>query len=159
PLDGVYVLTVAEEHYEVSISPEMPTLRFEFLARRGALTVDRIRIHEVLYRLEERLGYPARGDLWSPGYFHAELEPHQDVVLTASTETWEVLEALSPRDLIAADHDRRERLLADGCRGISRLSGRKCAVDDFEKELLFAADQFIVSPAGRVHHAARARAA
>jgi predicted glycogen debranching enzyme len=161
PLDEVYVLTVAEDRYEVSINPEQPTLRFEFLARRGALTVDRIRIHEVLYRLEERLGYPARGDLWSPGYFHVDLEPERDVVLVASTESWEVLEALSPRDAMTAEHERRQRLLADGCRSLSRgtAGGGKGAVDAFSKELLFAADQFIVSPAGRTHHAARARAA
>ena len=160
PLDDVYVISVAEERYEVSTSPELPPLRFEFRARGGVLTVDRIRIHEVLYRLEERLGYPARGDLWSPGYFRADLEPGHDAVLVASTESWEVLEALSPRDAIAAEQERRERLLADGCRSLSRLNGRTSDhVETFEKELLLAADQFIVSPAGRVHHAARARAA
>src|SRR5262249_39826567 len=123
PLDSVYVLSVAEDRYEVSTTPELPPLRFEFFAPGGALTVDRIRIHQVVYRLEARLGYPALGDLWSPGYFHAELQPGRDLVLSASTESWEVLGALTPAQAMVAERERRERLLADGARSFRRASG------------------------------------
>src|SRR5262249_9720301 len=80
--------------------------------------------------------------------------------LLASTENWEVLGAMNPQDAITAESDRRERLLADGCRSLARASNRPVeSVCDFEKELLFAADQCIVAPAGRIRDAARARAA
>lgn len=160
PIDSNYVLTVAEDRYEVSNQPELPPLRFQFVATGGALTVDRIRIHEVMYRLEERLGYPARGDLWSPGYFHAELLPGKDVVLVASTESWEVMTSLTPPQAMVAERERRMRLLADGARSYRRASGRKAMkLEPTACELILAADQFMVTPAGRIHDAARARAA
>jgi predicted glycogen debranching enzyme len=160
PLDAVYVLTVAEDRYEVSTTPDLPPLRFTFVARGGALTVDRIRIVEVVYRLEERLGYPARGDLWSPGYFHAELDPGQEIALVASTESWEVLGALTSAQARVAERERRERLLADGTRVLRRAgSRRRKTVEKSVQELILAADQFIITPAGRIQDASRARAA
>jgi len=110
PLDSAeYALVVADDRYEVIRGSELPPLRFRFAAPKGVLTVDRIRLHEVTYRLEEMLGYPAHGELWSPGYFSAEFAEHE-VVLTASTEIWEVLSALSAREAIDAEQERRERL-------------------------------------------------
>ena len=32
----------------------------------------------MLYRVEESRGYDSRGDLWSPGYFRADLAREQD---------------------------------------------------------------------------------
>jgi len=44
PLDSRYVLTVAEDQYEVCSGNDLPPLRLQFFAAGGALTVDRIRI-------------------------------------------------------------------------------------------------------------------
>lgn len=159
PLDSAeYVLLVADDRYEVMRGSELPPLRFRFAAPKGVLTVDRIRLHEVTYRLEEMLGYPAHGELWSPGYFSADLT-EREVVLTASTEIWEVLSALSAREAIHAEQERRERLLSDATRSFRKFSPKKTAtLDRTAKELVLAADQFLVKPAGRMHHEARAQA-
>jgi predicted glycogen debranching enzyme len=89
------------------------------------------------------------GSLASPGYFRADLDADASVTLVASTEPWDVIEALSPGDAEAAEHGRRRALLS--------LAGP--ADSQLEAELVLAADQFIISPAGRVEEGARARAA
>ncbi len=71
-LDSSYTLTVGNDRYEVSAGTDLPPLRLILDGQNAALTVDRIRIEQVAYRIEERRGYPAHGDLWSPGFFHAE---------------------------------------------------------------------------------------
>lgn len=159
PSEFAYTLVVAGDHYEIS-QGDLPPLRFRFIGPKGVLVVDRIRIHEILYRLEEQLGYPARGALWSPGHFDADFTSGTDIVLTASTENWEVLEALTASEAISAEQDRRERLLHEATRSFRRASrNRRRSLDRTARELILAADQFLVVPAGRMHHQARARAA
>ena len=96
PLTSGYTLTVAENCYEVSNSTDLPPLRLMMTGPDTALTVERQRIQEVLYRIEENRGYAARGDLWSPGYFCAELSKGQVTTLVASSETWDTIQALNP---------------------------------------------------------------
>jgi predicted glycogen debranching enzyme len=144
--DPSYVLMVAEDRYEVTLS-NLPPLRFLLYGSKGALTIEKIRVQEIIYRIEERRGYPARGDLWSPGYFHAELRKDADTTLVASTEAWETMRALGPREALEAEPERRSRL-------IQRTAGDRGTA----AELIFAADQFIITPAGRLQDVARALA-
>src|SRR5205085_8505701 len=58
--------------------------------------------------------------------------------------------ALSPREARAAEGQRRRHLLNQAA---------PAARSDTPAELVMAADQFIITPAGRVEEAARARAA
>ena len=112
-----------------------------------------MRIQEIVYRIEERRGYPARGDLWSAGYFHAELRPDADATLVVQ-EGWESMSALAPADALQEEEERRRRLVqrANG-------NGHDPAVDpDCITQLLLAADQFLITPAGRIQDVARARA-
>ena len=53
-------------------------------------------IQHVLYPVEQSRGYEATGDLWSPGYFRMTLEPQGTATIVASTEPWEVVDALDP---------------------------------------------------------------
>ncbi len=148
-----YTLSVLEEdQYEVSSSETslLPPLRFLLYGQRAALTVDRIHIEEVLYRIEESRGYAARGDLWSPGYLHLNLSKGHDATLVASTESWEVIRALPPDDAFDVEYDRRRRLLAEA---------HPLAQDGTQAELVLAADQFIITPTGRIQDRARAFAA
>ena len=149
-LDPSYVLMVAEDRYEVSLS-NLPPLRFFLYGAKAALTIDKIRVQEIIYRIEERRGYPARGDLWSPGYFHAELTKGSDMTLVASTEPWETMRTLSPDEALASEPERRAALLEKAVANAAAIQGTAA-------ELVFAADQFIIRPAGRLHDAARARA-
>src|SRR5436190_20182279 len=113
------------------------------------LTLDAKARNEVPYRMEALRGYEAAGTLWSPGYFRADLSPDDPVTLIASTERWDAVEALRPDAAAAAENGRRRRLLEIAHRSDGPL---------LESELVLAADQFIITPAGRAEEAARAHA-
>ncbi|HLH04630.1 MAG TPA: amylo-alpha-1,6-glucosidase [Bryobacteraceae bacterium] len=145
-----YLFTVRDHTYELKCSGDIPPLRMKLLAKAGAVTVDPHEIHDVTYEVERSRGYIWRGDLWSPGYWTVELDSSHDVTLVASTESWEILSALTPRAAWDAEHERKRRLL---------LETRSDNCDDFCRELVWAADQFLFTPVGRVADTARARAA
>ena len=138
------------DRYEISAGMPLPPLRFQLYGKDCALTVDRLRIDQILYRIEEVRGYAARGDLWSPGFLSVTLTRGQDAALLASTEPWEVMQAMAPDEAFDAEYDRRRRLLAEA---------HPLAQDGSPAELVLAADQFIITPTGRVEDTARARAA
>ena len=151
PLSEPYALHAVGDRFELSADPSLPSLRLALRDAPGALTVDAKRVTQVLYRIEKSRGEPATGDLWSPGYFRVDLLPSgQATTLIASTESWETLGALMPSDARSAERERRARLLSTAV---------PAARDGLAAELVLAADQFIVTPAGRVEDAARARAA
>jgi predicted glycogen debranching enzyme len=148
PLDRPYTITVIEDRYEIA-GEGVPPLRLRICGEGGTLTVEPRRARQVLYRMEESRGYESSGELWSPGYFRVGLHPATGATLVASTEPWEAIEALSPDGALAAERQRRERLLA----------APEAAREGTAAELVLAADQFIIEPAGRVEDAARAQAA
>jgi predicted glycogen debranching enzyme len=145
-----YTVMVRDRHYELKCSNDIPPLRMMLLGDEGAFAIDSTTVREVIYDLERSRGYTWRGDLWSPGYFSAELSAGSDVSLVASTENWDVMSALSPRQAWDAEHDRKRRLLFEAHPNICR---RTC------RELVWAADQFLFTPVGRQEDTARARAA
>jgi len=104
----------------------------------------------VLYRVERSRGYEWTGDLWSAGSFRITLAPGQEVALVASTESWDTIDALSPAAARALDLTRRQRLLA---------AAPARARDGVAAELVLAADQFLIVPAGRVADTAQTHAA
>jgi predicted glycogen debranching enzyme len=150
PLDGNYAFTVIEDTFEVSSQTNIPPLRLKLFGEQKSLTMDRTRIREVIYRIEESRGYAARGDLWSPGYFSVLLSPDAPVTLIASSESWDTIRAISPQYAISAEKMRRRRLLA---------RAKDVPVSAPALELVLAADQFIIVPEGRVDDAMRAHAA
>jgi predicted glycogen debranching enzyme len=145
-----YSLTATGRRYELSGGADIPCLRMALAGRYPALTLEEKGVSSVPYDLEKHRGYPAVGSLWSPGYFRAALTPAESVTLIASTETWEVIEALTPEAASRAELERRRGLL-----GVAST----VANDPFSAQLVLAADQFIITPAGRADEAARARAA
>jgi predicted glycogen debranching enzyme len=145
-----YTLTFCEGRYEVTAGPDIPPLRMLAYGERTALTLDEKGAGEIPYEMERRRGYPSVGSLYSPGYFRGDLRPGSDVTLVASTESWETIHALSPAEAAEAERDRRRRLIS-----IAGAAGE----DPIGAELVLAADQFIITPAGRAEEAARARAA
>ena len=149
PLAHTYTLNATRTRYELSADAPIPPLRLQLHGVGAALTLDEKGVSSVPYEMEQRRGYEATGSLWSPGYFRANLAVGQDVTLVASTEPWEAIVALCPADAARAEQDRRRRLLSISKRDES---------DPFAAELVLAADQFIITPAGRAEEAARARA-
>jgi predicted glycogen debranching enzyme len=144
-----YVVTGIKNRYEVSGGSDLPVLRLRLHGSGSALTLDEVGNAHVPYAMEKLRGYESVGSLSSPGYFRADLHPEQAVTLIASTEPWETIEALTPDQAAQAELSRRERLLE-----IARPIKDRLAC-----ELVLAADQFIITPAGRVEEAARAKAA
>lgn len=142
-----YTLTAVENQFELS-APNLPPLRLS--AGEGAnFTVESRTVDGVVYRVEQARGYPAVGSLHSPGYFTLALDGDEAATLTASTETWEAIQALSPAAARQAEARRRGRLVAQAAPG---------ARGGFARELVYAADQFVIQPAGRAEEAVRAHA-
>jgi predicted glycogen debranching enzyme len=149
PLAHNYTLTAVQNRYELSGDAPLPPLRLQVHAAGAALTLDEKGFSGVPYEMEKRRGYEAVGSLWSPGYCRGDLAIGHDVTIVASTEPWDRIVALNPKDAEGAEQDRRRRLLS-----IARRDGS----DPFAAELVLAADQFVIMPAGRAEEAARARA-
>jgi len=149
PLGGPYALTVVGDRYEVDPGEGLPPLRWLLYGERAELAVDRETIQQVYYAFEDSRGYDSYGAFWCPGCFRALLAPGQTVTLLASTEQWDTMQALGPDDALAAERERRRRLLATAV---------PAARDDYGAELVAAADQFLIEPAGRIADAARLHA-
>jgi predicted glycogen debranching enzyme len=103
----------------------------------------------MVYYTEEVRGYESRGQMWSPGYFHVQFSTDTGATLTASTESWEMMTALGPSDAFATEIERRRTL-------ISRA--HPAAQSGLGAELVIAADQFVITPVGRMQDVARAHA-
>ena len=148
---GPYKLSAVESRFEIAPPrPGFPTLRMRLYGDEGAFTISAANFPQVLYRVEQSRGYASEGGLWSPGFFHVNLAAEQPATLVGSTEKWEIVEVLNPLQALSAERERRARL----------LDGADCAAgDEVAEELTFAADQFVITPAGRFEEAARAHAA
>ena len=145
-----YSLSASSGRYEIVGPSPYPSLRMHIVGDQPAFTIDGHEVHNHIYRIERDRGYDHIGALWSPGYFRADLANGRDVTLTASTESWEALLALSPEEALAAEYVRRGRLLVAADPSVHGGMG---------DELVLAADQFIITPGSRVEDAARAAAA
>jgi predicted glycogen debranching enzyme len=150
PLGRPYEFRAVGTDFEISLKGSgLPPLRLKLCSTDATFTLKGKRIENILYPIEESRGYLARGDLWSPGYFRVALEAGHRVTLVASTESFETMCVHEPEQALEAERGRRRRLLAQA--PAEARSG-------VAAELVFAADQFIITPAGRVEEAARARA-
>ncbi len=149
-----YIFSIRGRHYEIRAGDNSPypypPLRMVIDGDAGAFTHEGGSTRELAYQVEAERGYHSRGLLWSPGFFHANLRARREATLIASTEPWSTALALTPTQAFAADRERRRRLLS-----IAHPSARSGS----GAELVLAADQFIMTPAGRLEDAARARAA
>jgi predicted glycogen debranching enzyme len=130
-------------------SAGIPPLRLKIDGAGHRFIADERVTSEFVYPVEESRGYEFRGALWTPGYFEFELSVGSCVTLIASTESEEVMLALSPDEAARCEQERRRRLI---------LSALPQAQDETGAELVLAADQFIITPAGRVVDATRAAA-
>lgn len=148
--DDIYTVTAHGNRYEISAKGDGPRLRLTAHAERVAFTVESSLRSDLLYRVEERRGYDHSGSLWSPGYFRVDLLPGKPATLIASTENWDIIDALGPERALAAERDRHQRLLAAAQPGVREGPAR---------ELVLAADQFLIAPTSRQQDAAWAKAA
>ena len=145
-----YAITAQGQQYEVSSNPGLPALRLMMAGcENPTFTADGGRRRECVFPTEAQRGYEARGWMWSPGHFSAELRSDCDVTLIAATEPWHIMRALTPEHARNFEVERRSRLVA-----LSMPPAR----DGLAAELVLAADNFIISPVGRIADIARAHA-
>jgi predicted glycogen debranching enzyme len=134
-----YRFTVAEGYHEIQAG-ELPPLRISVRGEDVQFLAEPGRADDFVYRVEESRGYEYEGALWSPGRFQVTLGPQDTVSLIASTEMVEVMNALAPTHALQAENERRRRLL---------VATPEILRDGVGAELVLAADQFIIIPAGR----------
>jgi hypothetical protein len=145
----LYDFVITNEGFEITAGGQLPALRMLVHGTNSEFIVEQLHVLSQEYALERARGYPSVGALWSPGYISLMLDQHSEVGFVASTEPWETIRALTPQQALAAEVLRR-----------TELHGRvsSAARGTVAGEMVLAADQFIIAPAGRVEEAARARA-
>ena len=150
-LAAPYKLTAIDGRYEIAAARrKLPPLRMQLHGHESAFTIAPSKIPQVVYRIEQQRGYAYEGELWSPGFFRVDLTERSTATLVASTEPWDIIDVLGPEDVLVAECERRARLLHGAIPKVRQ---------NFPAELVFAADQFVITPAGRFEEVARAHAA
>jgi predicted glycogen debranching enzyme len=145
-----YPLHAVGARIELTAPPPLPPLRLHLSGQRTSFVIEPMAVPDIAYSTEESRGYASRGKLYSPGRFRAELAPAGEAALIASTEPWETILPISAREAVAAEAERRHRLL-DAAPPAARRGPAA--------ELVLAADQFVIRPAGRHEDHVRARIA
>ena len=135
-----YSLHAFGARIEVTAPQPLPCLRLHLHADVPTFVIQPGSVPDLAYETEESRGYASRGQLYSPGRFRAELSTEAPVALVASTEPWETVRTMSPEAALAAECERRHRLL-DAAPPRARTGPAA--------ELVLSADQFVIRPAGR----------
>jgi predicted glycogen debranching enzyme len=150
PIAEPYIITAIDDRLEISTARPHPPLRLKLYGLHATFALDGHEIRGVHYLAEAERGYADVGELWTPGYFSVNVTAETSATLVASTESWDVLGALAPEQAQSAERERRQRLR------VAAVPGARTGI---AAELVLAADQFVITPAGRLEDAARARAA
>lgn len=139
PAASAFPLTIMEDRYEITLPDAMPSLKLGLRPHRGLFVADPRISANVSYRVDRDRGSDHVEDLFSPGYFTADLSPQQPMAIVFSVEPWERLES-DPSEIFEAERRRLDTL---------RSPPPDPERDDFAGQLMLAADQFIVTPAAR----------
>ena len=145
-----YVLRVQGSRFEVLAGDWLPTLRLFLRGENTNFTYSAGAQREIHYLKDAERGYESRGLLWSPGFFGVDVSPAKTATLIGSTESWGTMLALNPEEALNFYHERRARLISSAVPGAQTSPAA---------DLVVAADQFIINPAGRIQDTARAHAA
>ena len=149
PVTDAHQVADADGWLRVSTPEDLPWLRMRVDDASVKFVADVQRRSELEFSMEKSRGYESQGSLWSPGYFIMELRPDAPVTFIASTERIEIATALSAPDAAACELERRRRLA---------YAANKNVQDAVGIELVLAADQFIITPAGRIADSTRSKA-
>ena len=147
--DDGYTAVESDGFLRVSVQGDLPPLQLRVTGGSGGFRRDAKTRTELEFPMEKARGYDVQGRLWSPGSFVVDLRANETVSLVASTERVEVISALPTADALSCEMERRRRL--------ARSAGDTLN-DTVGVELVVAADQFIITPVGRVRDATRAKA-
>jgi glycogen debranching enzyme len=170
PTGDPYSITIREHQCEISTSGYPPLRLRLYGEHESALHVAPRFSDELHYRVERARGYESAGRMWSPGEYEVTLATDGECTFVASAEPWNVIDALSPAQALAAELERRTTLLSlsrgrEGADSESRpappadTGGTHDVTSHAFDRLLLAADQFIIVPTGRTQDRTRAEAA
>lgn len=151
PPDGrpeAFPLIVTSGRYELPLPGGLPSLKLCLRPKRGVFVSDDLVSRSVCYRIDRDRGSAHLEDLFSPGYFSAELQAGDTLALAASVESWESLELDAPA-IVEAERRRLKKIVA---------LAPAVEKDEFALQLALAADQFIVLPGSRPEEQVLARA-
>jgi predicted glycogen debranching enzyme len=150
PIAPGYAITARGSLYEITAGPDLPILRMTMVGGdEPQLVADGGSRRECVFPSEAQRGYDSRGWEWTPGYFAVGLAKGVSATLIAGTEPWHTVLALAPKEARRFELERRRRLVA--------LADPE-AREGFAAELVLAANDFVITPIGRVADLARAHA-
>ncbi|HBG27058.1 MAG: glycogen debranching protein [Planctomycetes bacterium GWF2_41_51] len=141
-----YTFSAKSNQFEIYLNSIFPSLKITVDAEKYSFTLDNIQ-YELNYTYESQAGYDSVSSLWSPGFFCLNLNPGSSTCIIASSESWDLIRTLSSKEAIDAEHIRRTHLIENAM-----------IKSDFSTELVLAADQYIIIPAGRTADVIRANA-
>ncbi len=144
-----YTLVARQNRFEIISPARYPSLKLTTEGVPSSMSLDGGVVREVIHRVEADRGYDSVGQFWIPGHMSAQLSQGDSVTLIASAEEWETVLALTADEARQTEMLRRRRLLEEA---VPNARGGMAA------ELVLAADQFIISPVGRVTDAVRTHA-
>lgn len=129
--------------------PLFPKLRITNNSK-GQYVKDNSELKNIFYEIEFLRGYECIGSLNSPGFFSLPLKPHATNSFLISTEDWETIEALNAQEAFVLEKFRKKNLL--------KAANEK---DKFsiKSKLLYAADQFLMTPMSRIEDKIKLQAA
>ncbi|MDO8345846.1 MAG: amylo-alpha-1,6-glucosidase [Cellvibrio sp.] len=142
-----YKLTANNNIYQIR-GGNYPPLLIQLKGSEHSFNISNHHWDNIYFRLEYERGYAAVGKHWSPGFFKLPLHQDQSITLIATTEDVNNLPS-SFDEVFTAEIERRINLIATAP---PHLQHGEAA------ELVLAADQFIITPAGRQEETKRARA-
>jgi predicted glycogen debranching enzyme len=128
-------VTIDGTRVEIRENNDCPALRIALLSDDARFVEEPRTLERVIYGLERDRGYDHEGPLTSPGEIRMTLRRGHAAGIVASVEPWDVVRAMSIDEALAADRERRTKMLA-----------RANASDDVSAQLVLAADQFLIRP-------------
>jgi predicted glycogen debranching enzyme len=102
-----YPLQALGSRIELLAPAPLPSLHLDLAGHRTSFVIEPRSVPDLAYETEERRGYAWRGQLYSPGRFRVDLAPGAEAALTASTEPWDTIAAMTSNESIEAEHERR----------------------------------------------------
>jgi predicted glycogen debranching enzyme len=144
-----YTIASTGDMHALSAPGDMPPLRMIVVGAPSLFVAQQHVASEFVYPVEESRGYEFHGTLWTPGHVQFQLARGRTVTLVASTEPSDVMNALAPDEVMSYEMERRRRLVH---------LVKTPLPPEIGPELVLAADQFIIMPAGRMGDRTRADA-
>jgi predicted glycogen debranching enzyme len=149
PLHDDYTFTSDGEHFRLTAAG-LPPLRMT-VEGRFTFVLAETRREQVMYPVEESLGYEAVGALWSPGSFVVEIAAGESAAIIASTDDVDVMRAMTAAEAFEVESERKRRLIGAAAEPAHSGGGPGA-------QLVIAADQFVIRPVGRLRDTIRAAA-